>query len=635
MAHGDEYDYTNTQYINMSHKVAVLCPKHGVFEQSPQAHLKGQGCPVCGKEKYKKAMLEKYGVDNPMKLKSIFDKARATSKARYGHEWAQSNPDVRAKVVATNRERYGGDSPSNSVEIQEKIRATTRAHYGVDYISQSPEFQAKRKQTNLKRFGTEEPLSSPDFRDRIAATNRELYGGNAPMCSPEIRMKARQTSYEHYGVAHPGQDDFVKNKIRDSKVQHGTFCTSSGEDLLYDMLCDKFGTNDVRRHYTSDVYPFACDYYIESRSLYIELNASWTHGAHWFSGNEDDVVVLELWQKRGTKYYENAIHVWTEADLKKRETARKNNLNYVVFWDLKLRDAKLWFAMDCPDGHDWKREYSWFPQRQIDEHSTSKLFTGSSSNLSAVVKSYQFETFYAREIELWNQNSVFRTMHLQAWLYANRLSYLGKSPLELTNAELLRGMTIAGVMKGYTVFDTALMDRVVQKYGIKSVYDPCAGWGERMLYCSQHGVFYRGVDVNKALFSGYEAMMCDFNINSAIICLNDSAVYVPDFESEAVITCPPYGSQEIYSPEGAENLDEASFCSWWDKVVENSLRVNPKYFCVQTNQKCRDIFSQSLFDRGWQLIDVHDANIKSGHFTRAGKKNVKREFESMLVFCHC
>lgn len=47
------------------------------------------------------------------------------------------------------------------------------------------------------------------------------------------------------------------------------------------------------------------------------------------------------------------------SDVEKRETARKNNLNYVVFWDNDLKDFETWVEAGCPDSHDWEREYAW------------------------------------------------------------------------------------------------------------------------------------------------------------------------------------------------------------------------------------------------------------------------------------
>lgn len=45
--HGDKYDYSKTDYVNTRTKVTIICPIHGSFEQSPNVHLQGCGCPKC------------------------------------------------------------------------------------------------------------------------------------------------------------------------------------------------------------------------------------------------------------------------------------------------------------------------------------------------------------------------------------------------------------------------------------------------------------------------------------------------------------------------------------------------------------------------------------------------------------
>ena len=35
----------------METKVCIVCPEHGEFWQTPHSHLRGQGCPICGKIK--------------------------------------------------------------------------------------------------------------------------------------------------------------------------------------------------------------------------------------------------------------------------------------------------------------------------------------------------------------------------------------------------------------------------------------------------------------------------------------------------------------------------------------------------------------------------------------------------------
>ena len=45
--HGNKYNYGLVIYSGCDNKVKIVCPEHGIFEQSPYYHLKGQGCPIC------------------------------------------------------------------------------------------------------------------------------------------------------------------------------------------------------------------------------------------------------------------------------------------------------------------------------------------------------------------------------------------------------------------------------------------------------------------------------------------------------------------------------------------------------------------------------------------------------------
>jgi len=51
--HGDKYDYSKVVYEGVYKKVCIICPKHGEFLQTPDAHSNNQqGCPKCGIELY-------------------------------------------------------------------------------------------------------------------------------------------------------------------------------------------------------------------------------------------------------------------------------------------------------------------------------------------------------------------------------------------------------------------------------------------------------------------------------------------------------------------------------------------------------------------------------------------------------
>ena len=52
--HGDKYDYSKIEYKNTHTKTAIVCPVHGVFYKTPDAHINSkQGCPLCILEKQK------------------------------------------------------------------------------------------------------------------------------------------------------------------------------------------------------------------------------------------------------------------------------------------------------------------------------------------------------------------------------------------------------------------------------------------------------------------------------------------------------------------------------------------------------------------------------------------------------
>ena len=50
--------------------------------------------------------------------------------------------------------------------------------------------------------------------------------------------------------------------------------------------------------------------------------------------NIDDIEKLNKWKQKNTKFYNNAIDVWTKRDQLKIKTAKDNNLNYKAFYSL-------------------------------------------------------------------------------------------------------------------------------------------------------------------------------------------------------------------------------------------------------------------------------------------------------------
>jgi hypothetical protein len=59
--HGNKYDYSLiTEYKNRQGKLKIICPEHGIFEQSSNHHKNGADCQKCARENVKNIIKEKY-----------------------------------------------------------------------------------------------------------------------------------------------------------------------------------------------------------------------------------------------------------------------------------------------------------------------------------------------------------------------------------------------------------------------------------------------------------------------------------------------------------------------------------------------------------------------------------------------
>jgi len=590
--------------------------------------------------KIKQTNINRYGFERPTQSETVKEKTKQTCLEKYSVEHVFQNDEFRDKSKQTFIENYGVDNPAKSDKIKYKMKQTCLEKYGVEYSLQSNCVKEKSKQTCIEKYGTEHPMQNNDIKEKSKQTCFERYGVEHVFQSDEIRDKSKKTLIAKHGSDNPMKSEEVKQKGYATKRERGTFNSSKPELAIKDMLIDKFGEDDVMTQFSTDErYPFNCDFYIKSLDLFIELNASWTHGYHWFNPNDkNDIELSTKWisLSKEQAYYKKAIYVWQQADTNKREYARKNNLNYVVFWDTTLDDAQLWFTMDCPVGHDYALEYSWIPyhhiQCDIDFPKKEKLI--SSQSFMKAVKAANGNVFYEKEIDLWNVNDSYKFGRLQGFLYANRYKYINKLPSELTNFEILRGMSISKIIDGYTSFDAKPMLEVLQKYNIKSVYDPCTGWGERLLACGVNGISYFGCDINEKLQDGYDSLINNYGLQNVVYAIHNSSKFnASDIHHKAVFTCPPYGNREMYTKRGAENLSKDGFIKWWGDVCKNSISNDTEFFMYQIDKKHRDNMNKCIQSIGFEFVE----EIRIGanmvrHENRANGLTMKKNYESIQVF---
>lgn len=89
--HQNKYTYLSP-YVNLITKISISCPDHGIFTQTPKAHLRGQGCPMCANERRLlffqskgELKIEEYLISHNIKFEKqkMFDGCIKTGKLRF------------------------------------------------------------------------------------------------------------------------------------------------------------------------------------------------------------------------------------------------------------------------------------------------------------------------------------------------------------------------------------------------------------------------------------------------------------------------------------------------------------------------------------------------------------------------
>lgn len=164
-----------------------------------------------------------------------------------------------------------------------------------------------------------------EVQNKNKSTNLNLYGVEHNWNKGILRQNQEKTMMEKYGVYHNWKSGELRSKEK-LKI-------SKDEQYFMDEL-DKLNISYKYRYFDKVNYPYECDFYLDQYNIYIELNISPFHNNHFYDNTcQDDIDKLqELMQKAKTSsWYESAVRIWLK-DVEKRDTAKKNNLNYVVLW---------------------------------------------------------------------------------------------------------------------------------------------------------------------------------------------------------------------------------------------------------------------------------------------------------------
>lgn len=306
----------------------VICGK----PLTEQQILRGKQtcCISCGNKRYFNSLTEEQKQElkqkNSEAVKAAFKRPEVKDKLRKAIKNAYDNMSEEQKNV--RRERMSEIMKNNWTK--ESYRKTKIKQISETNLKlwKSEEYRERQKKSH-EWMKTDEQFKTY-HRQRTSETTKKA------LSSPEVRKKISEgikNAYRLNGLE-------ITKKINNTKKLKFEANTSQTEHYGYELLKTVFP--DVTRHYISEEYPFNCDYYVPSKRLYIEGHFHWTHGGRPYDSNSEECrLLLDKWKTRSAEHswYAAAIKNWTYRDVLKRETAAKNNLNFVeVFSIQELKD---------------------------------------------------------------------------------------------------------------------------------------------------------------------------------------------------------------------------------------------------------------------------------------------------------
>ena len=361
-------EYYDLYMKSKSDGICKICKKSTKFINLNAGYAKhcsircSQLDPVT-KNKIKQTNLQKYGCECVFQNDNIKTKIQDSIHKHFG-EAGLANKSIINKRYETKLKRYGDANYNN----REKVKQTCLKKYGAENVFASEYGKQKIKKTKLDRYGDEwyhnAEKASKTYKEtcnkrtkeeskRICEKISQIYKNFSPEKKKRIAAKISQSQkqyyksltdeeynklceYRHYVAVNRSKDGIKLAYIKslETKIKNGTINKSPVEDRFYTKLLTIFSEDDIVRQYYEERYPYACDFYIKSLDLFIEINNHWTHGGHPFNIEIDLETLNTLMHKAEiNKNYNNAIYVWTKLDVEKYNIAVSNKLNYMRLYN--------------------------------------------------------------------------------------------------------------------------------------------------------------------------------------------------------------------------------------------------------------------------------------------------------------
>ena len=291
VVHNEKYIYDYIDYINQKTKVKIICPEHGEFWQTPECHLKGQGCPICGRKQAQNK--------NTKSFLMFVEEAKK----------------IHNNIYVYNKKTYVNENTCT------KITCPIHGDFW-----QKPKNHLKGQgcpECAKIRIGLKSRLSFEEFKNRAEQLHNRKYIYN-------------DSSYVNYDtpirITCPKHGDFWQTP--DSHLQgHGcpkcSYSVSKAEDELNDYIKTECHTETVTRDRKLLSEKLECDILVPSHKLAIEFDGIIWHSEKFGKDKGYHLHKTELAESKGY----HLIHIFEDEWLEHKELVLRK-IRHILGCDL-------------------------------------------------------------------------------------------------------------------------------------------------------------------------------------------------------------------------------------------------------------------------------------------------------------
>lgn len=168
---------------------------------------------LCRKCSFEDTSLKKFGTLCPLQNEEVKKKIKETVKEKYGVDCILKSKEIQEQIKNTNKEKYGAENVFASEEIKSKIKETMVKRYGVEHALQYKEFLEKCNKTKLERFGTLSISALPEIKEKLKRKHLRKYGVVHSSKSDIVKAKMAKTNLEKYGYAAASKNEKIRKKL--------------------------------------------------------------------------------------------------------------------------------------------------------------------------------------------------------------------------------------------------------------------------------------------------------------------------------------------------------------------------------------------------------------------------------------